>query len=264
MQVFAPAINNKELHIEVKQAKYYNGIDLVKFLCAIMVFTIHIPPIQGDVSGFAKYLTFGLQHFLCRLAVPFYFVSSGFFLFKKMSPYDLSTETIKSYCFKILRLLGIWHVLLFVGGTGHLWYLGATVVAVTLLGVCFHFRIRFKYICILACLLYFVGLLGDSYHGIIAPLENITFFKYLFTGYESAFTTTRNGVFMGFVFVLMGAVFAWHHRNLQPRTSLIGLIVSMLCLSAEVFVLKYNGNTICTFSCCLLPIFCFLSHILSG
>ena len=117
----------------IKEQKNYNGIDLVKFLCAIMVFIIHIPPYQGEVSGLAKYVNFGLQHLVCRVAVPFYFISTGFFLFKKMPLYELDKERIKSYCFKMLRLLGTWHVLLFIGGTGHLWYLGATVIAIILL-----------------------------------------------------------------------------------------------------------------------------------
>lgn len=237
--VFLPT-NPECRTVAANQTENYHGIDLVKFLCAIMVFTIHISPIQGDVSGFSQYLNFGLRHFICRLAVPFYFVSSGFFLFKKMSPYNLNTDAVKSYCFKILRLFGVWNLLLFVGATGHLWYLGATVVAVTLLSVCLHFRIRLRYIGVLACLFYMVGLLGDSYHGLIAPLKNITVFNFLHKGYFRAFSTTRNGVFMGFIFVFMGAVFSWYKMNLRPRTALIGLVVSMFCLLVEVFVLKYN------------------------
>lgn len=205
-----------------------------------MVFIIHIPPFQGQVSGLAKYVNFGLRHFICRMAVPFYFVSSGFLLFKKMPLYKLDKEIITSYCFKILRLLGTWHVLLFIGGTGHLWYLGATVIAIILLSLCFHFHIRLKYIYIIAGALYVIGLLGDSYYGIIAPLENITIFNLVFKGYKFAFSTTRNGVFMGFIFVLMGAIFSNCRIRLKTRTALIGLAVSVLCLFVEVFLLKYN------------------------
>ena len=196
------SVASKTLH------KNYNGIDLIKFICAIMVFIIHIPPFQGETSPLMGYMNFGLQHFICRLAVPFYFVSSGFFLFRKMPLYEPNIEIIKDYCFKILRLLGIWTVLLFIGGAWHLWYLGAAVVAIILLSFCFHFRINLKYICAVAILLYIIGLLGDSYYGFAAPLADFTLFKYIFKGYEMAFSTTRNGVFMGFVFVLMGALFS--------------------------------------------------------
>ena len=174
------------------------------------------------------------------MAVPFFFVSSGFFLFKKMPLYELDKDIIKVYCYKILRLLGVWHVLLFVGGTGHLWYLGATVIAIILLSLCFHFRVKLGYIYVIACVLYLIGLFGDSYYGIIAPLQNIAIFNLLFKGYKLAFSTTRNGVFMGFIFVLMGATFSNRKIILRTRTALIGFVVSMLCLFAEVFLLKYN------------------------
>lgn len=224
----------------LNEVKNFNCIDLLKFLCAILVFTIHISPFQGETSEFARYVCFGLQHCVCRVAVPFYFASSGFFLFKKMSFYKLDKEIIKTYCFKILRLLGIWHILLFSRETGHLWYLGSTVVAIIIISLCSHFRIKSGYIYAIACILYVVGLLGDSYHGIIAPLENIGVFNLLFKGFELAFSTTRNGIFMGFIFVLIGATFANHKIALKKRTALIGFAASMLCLLAEVFILKYN------------------------
>lgn len=228
----------------IKDSKNYNGIDLIKFLCAILVFILHIPPFQGEVSGVAVYVNLGLQHFVCRIAVPFYFVSSGFFLFKKMPLYELDKDIIKAYCFKILRLLGIWHVLLFDGGTKHLWYLGATVIAVILLSLCLHFHIRLGHIYIIAGVLYVIGLLGDSYYGILAPLENIALFQLVSKGYMRAFSTTRNGVFMGFIFVLMGATFSNSGIKLKTRPSLIGLAVSMLCLLVEAFLLKSNNISI--------------------
>ena len=233
------AFSKTESHfLPIKESKNYNAIDLIKFICAIMVFLIHIPPFQGEVTGFSKYINFGLQHYLCRLAVPFYFVSSGFFLFKKMPLYDLDKEAIKGYCFKILRLLGTWHVLLFFGGTRHLWYLVATVIAVILLSLCLRFRIKLRYIYAIACLLYVIGLSGDSYNGIFAPLSNIKFFQVVSKEYKLAFTTTRNGVFMGFIFVLMGATFSNGTIKLKPRTALIGFAFSMLLLFCEVFLLE--------------------------
>lgn len=227
-------------YVPVNDAKSYNGIDVLKFLCAILVFIIHIPPFRGEWSELAKYMNFGLQHFACRIAVPFYFVSSGFFLFRKMPLYQLDKDIIKAYCFRTLRLLGTWHVLLFVGGTGHLWYLSATVIAIVLISLCLHFRIKLAYIYAVACVLYVVGLLGDSYYGIIAPLENITIFNLLFKSYQWTFFTTRNGLFMGFIFILMGATFANCRISIKSRTALIGFVVSMFFLLAEVFLLKYN------------------------
>ncbi len=236
----AALTEQKEKTALTYKAKNYNGIDLIKFLGAILIFIIHIPPFQGEVSEVGKNINFGLQQFICRLATPFYFVASGFFLFRKMSPNTLDASAAQSYCFKILRLIGIWSVLLFVGTMVHLWYLGAVVISVILLSACIRLRIQFKYMCVLACLLYTIGLLGDSYHGLIQPIISGTVFDYLFKGYQMAFESTRNGVFMGFIFVLMGASFSWYKIDMKPCTAFIGFMVSLLCMLAEVFLLQYN------------------------
>jgi len=218
----------------------YNGIDLIKLICAVMVFIIHITPFPAQESDFFRYVNFGLQHYICRLAVPFYFAASGFFLFKKMPSEGINASRVKDYCFKILRLLGLWSILLFMGETGHLWYLGATVVAVILLSLCFYFKLRFRYICIFAVLLYIIGLLGDSYYGLVSPLSDITVFDYLFKAYSRAFVTTRNGVFMGFIFVLLGASFSRYNISPRPLSSFTGFVLSALLLFCEVFLLQYN------------------------
>ena len=231
--------NNDPCTTAADQQQNLNGIDLIKFLCAILVFIIHVSPFYGEISGLPLLVTFGLQHYIGRLAVPFYFVCSGFFLFRKMSFDNMNTDRIKGYCFKILRLIGTWNILLFIGWTEHLWYLGATVVAVILLSLCFHFRIKYSRICLLAGLLYMIGLLGDSYYGLLVPLENIAFFRYLFRSYEFAFETTRNGVFMGFIFILMGAGLSHHEITIKPLTAAIRFAVSMIGLFAEICLLKY-------------------------
>lgn len=232
---------NQEPLVLSRNAKNYNGIDLMKFLCAIMVYTVHFPPFQGDVTGIYQYINFGLRQYICRLAVPFYFVSSGFFLFKKMPLYEPSKNVIKVYCFKLLRLLGTWTLLLVIGGTEHLWYLGATVVAVILLSFFLRLHIKFRYLYVIGLVFYAIGLLGDSYNGLLTPLKSIPFFSLLFNGYSFLFRTTRNGVFIGFIFVLIGATFANYHFQMKPVTAFVGLIVSMLFLFAEILLLKYLG-----------------------
>lgn len=219
-----------------------NGIDLVKFLCAFLVFMIHIPPLPQDSTGLTHLVYLGLRHGICRLAVPFYFVCSGYFLFRKMSADAPDAERIRNYCFKLLRLAGTWHILLFWGGTGHLLYLGATVIAVILVSLCCRFRIRTGFIWLLACALYAVGLLGDSYRTLLVPLESISVFKYLFKAYDFAFRTTRNGVFMGFIFVFLGAFLAHRGKMLQPRHAAIGFALSLVCLLGEAYLLAFQAD----------------------
>ena len=106
----------KESANKLPQNYQFNGIDIVKFICAIMICIMHVQPFSSDVSGFTK-LNFWIQNFPCRIAVPFYFTASGFLLFRKTDFNNLNTDRIKNYSFKILRLLGTWTFLLFVGGS---------------------------------------------------------------------------------------------------------------------------------------------------
>lgn len=242
-----------------ENSRNYNGIDLIKFLCAIMVFTIHISPFQDTSFGAAQKLNSFFQGYLCRLAVPFFFVSSGFFLFRKMELSHLKTDVIRDYCFKIFRMIGIWSVLLVVGGTFHLWYMGATVVAMLLLNLCLRLGIRIRFVCVLAVVLYCVGLLGDSYYGLIAPLENIAVFRYGIKGYAFFFESTRNGLFMAFIFVLMGALLAHSDTKMRPKTAMAGFAASMICLLAEYLLLElYSEPKDHNMYVCLLPAVYFL------
>ena len=222
------------------QSSNYNGIDLIKFLCSILVFVIHIPPLQNEAFELAKYFNFGLQNFLCRIAVPFYFVASGFFLFRKMDIYNLKPDIIKNYCFNILKIMCIWRVLLNTGDISHhLWYLGSSVVAIALVSICFYTRIKINGICGLALVLYIVGLLGDSYYGIIEPVISNGVLQYFMNAIVFFMNSTRNGIFMGFIFVFIGAIFSQHKTELKPLKAAIGFGLSMLGLLGEVFLLGY-------------------------
>jgi surface polysaccharide O-acyltransferase-like enzyme len=208
-----------------------------------MVFIIHVNPfteaLEGSLSPFENRANFWMQNFLCRLAVPFYFVCSGFFLFKKMPSNDINIELVKKYCFKLLHLLGVWTVLLFIGGHVHLWYLGATVVAVVLLSICLYYHIKIKYLVIAACALYTVGLLDDSYFGLIQPFISEGPLSTIYDMFKYFVMDTRNGFFMGYIFVLIGYLFAQGKFKIEIQVAFACLCVSLLCLFAEVFALHF-------------------------
>ena len=220
-------------------AKNFNGIDLIKFICAFLVCIIHVDPLPQTLFPAAANINFILQQGLCRIAVPFFFMASGFFLFKEMGPGAVNREKIRTYCFKLLRLLGIWTVLLRTGDMGHLWYLGATVVAVTVLGALLRRGMKYSHLFVLASGLYLIGLLDDSYYGLIYPLEKISVLAYGIKAYHFLFWSTRNGLFMGFIFVLIGAFLANHTVQINIKTSVCCFVISTLLMLAEVLVLKH-------------------------
>lgn len=59
----------------------YNSFDVAKFICSIMVVIIHVYPFGvQETPNIFSHINFTLQNGLCRIAVPLFFVFSGFFL----------------------------------------------------------------------------------------------------------------------------------------------------------------------------------------
>lgn len=63
--------------------KSYPGIDVFRIVAAVMIIAIHTYPLASYGENADYYFT----HVLCRIAVPFFFTASGFFLFR-MGTYD--------------------------------------------------------------------------------------------------------------------------------------------------------------------------------
>ena len=85
----------------------FNGIDLIKFICAYLVMMIHIQPFDGHAGVYNEYMqciNFAMKNIVCRIAVPFFFIASGFLLFRKTDIENIDLGRIKSYCFKLIFL----------------------------------------------------------------------------------------------------------------------------------------------------------------
>lgn len=218
------------------QKKEFPIVDVCKFLCAYLVVAIHLSPLSSFES--CQYFNYGITQYLARIAVPFYFACAGYFLFRKIDVEQFDSSVFRNYIFKILRLLGTWYLLLFVGGIAQLWYLGGLVIAVFFTGILLYYKVPLKKMVILAVVLYIVGLIGDSYYGLLAPLQDFLPTNYSMKIYEIIFGTTRNGIFMGFPFVLIGGVIAKKKITMKPSLAFVGFAVSMIALLFEAIAIK--------------------------
>ena len=70
---------------EEQTRKKYNAIDIAKLICSFLVIAIHIKPFGATDNNILIYINDGIQNFIARIAVPFFFISSGYFLYKKSS-----------------------------------------------------------------------------------------------------------------------------------------------------------------------------------
>lgn len=187
--------------------KAYTGIDIFRIAAAVMVIAIHTYPLASYGES-ADYL---FTHVLCRLAVPFFFTASGFFLFR-MGTYDGKTvarflkKTAVLYFFAIVLYIpvniytgyfktkpllpSLIRDLLFDGTFYHLWYLPAALLGAGLAWLLIK-RIGMKGAIATALVLYVVGLFGDSYYGLAEKLpiaEGLYSNLFLVSGY----TRNRN------------------------------------------------------------------------
>ncbi len=246
---------------ELPQEHKFNAIDIFKFICVIMICAVHISPINTE--GYEQ-INFFIQNYVCRIAVPFYFVTAGFFLFRKIDISNIDKCRIKEYCFKLLRLLGLWFFLLSSDSKTHLWFFGALVLSVLIIYFMLKIKWSFKRITAVVIILYILGLLGGSYITSIEFIKENAFINFLFKAYYNIFVTTRNGLFFGTIFTWIGVLFAQQKIVLKRFVAFFGLVLSFVAMFFEVYFLK-NQFMVKEYDMLisLLPVTFFLFYIVS-
>ncbi len=227
--------------------------DILKLICAVLVVAIHVNPFN-DVNW---YLSHGLGNGISRIAVPFFFVASGYFCFRKTSFDTFDFKVAWKYSLRILTLYFIWVAIYspmivykistydsglirgllaaakeIVFGYSHLWYMPATAFAVLVVAFALKKRISVGKILAAGFLLYIVGLLGDSYFGL---LNGVPILKKLMQLILAFFGTTRNGLFEGVLFIGIGAFFAFSKPNLKNSIAAVGFVFSLAITLVETF-----------------------------
>ncbi|NIK70468.1 MULTISPECIES: acyltransferase [unclassified Paenibacillus] len=200
----------------------YGGLDWLKFAAALLVVANHTSPLLS-YSASADFL---VSNLLTRIAVPVFFMTAGFLLFRKLTGNPLTDrKAVQGYLLKILKLYAIAIVLyiplnlytgyfsdsftaysvikdiVFDGTFYHLWYLPALMIGLLITCTMVRF-LPMNAVLASAGLLYIVGLLGDSYYGI---LQNHAGLAHLYEGMFTVFDYTRNGLFYAPIYLAMGA-----------------------------------------------------------
>lgn len=253
-------------------AAAYNlaAIDYARIVMALLVVSIHVAPL----SSFSAFANYGIQNYIARIAVPFFFFCNGFFLFRPNLVGTALRQSVWKQLNKLFWMDVAWTVvyspiliynilkrdnsflkecLSFVRGfvlTGsytQLWYLPGAILAIFLVWFALDRGISWKGILFTSSALYAVGLCYQSWYGLARrlPVWNITFIYSSVKLFLKAIATTRNGLFFGFLLVALGAYFA-QHPLLSARVCRIGFAVSMLIGLAEavgvVFLKFRHGN----------------------
>ncbi|MCM1122055.1 MAG: acyltransferase [Eubacterium sp.] len=238
----------------------YKGIDIVKFIMALLVVVLHTHPLYA-VNRTADFLTADV---MARAAVPFFFAATGFLLEKQINERHADIRVkLGGYIRKVLVLYGIWTVVylpiiiynkfiisgetfayslftmirdfFFAGSYGQLWYLPAVAV-----GVLAVFVLR-KYLgergtAVILFLLFCMGLATQSYFGLTSVLlpSDGALWKGL-KAVKKVMVTCRNGIFFGSIFIYMGTWIARRDIRMKGWKAAAGLAVSaaLFCIEAS-------------------------------
>jgi len=232
------------------KSKYYTGVDYFRLIAALLVVAIHTSPL-ADYSEIGDFI---LTRIIARVAVPFFFMVSGFFV---ISRYTYNSEklmrflkrTVSIYGFAILLyvpiniyngyfkmenlLPNIIKDIVFDGTLYHLWYLPASVLGVL---IAWYLVKRFNYTkaFIVTIILYVIGMFGDSYYGIVEQAIGVkSFYDLLFQVSDY----TRNGILFAPVFFVMGGFIADTKREVTLGKNIGGFAISFTLLLAEAMLL---------------------------
>ncbi len=256
--------------------KEYTGIDIFRLVAAVLVVIIHTSPL----ASYSQLGDFVLTRIIARAAVPFFFITSGFFLIDR---YSYNAEKLIIFVkrtaliygvaillyipvniyngyFKMDNLLpNILKDIVFDGTLYHLWYLPASIVG----AVIAWFLVRkygFRKAIVLSLLFYVIGLFGDSYYGLV---EENTIFDGLYNLIFQVSDYTRNGLFYAPVFFVLGGMIADKKGSVSFRKSLCGLCISLAFLLCEGMILHTSGmqkhDSMYVF---LLPSMYYLFHVI--
>lgn len=243
------------------------NIDMLKAFAAIGVVIIHTKLFYG-INGVYEFLYHLLQT-ISRIAVPIFFFLNGYYFHRGY--YKNKNKYYKEFCIKIIKMhiiAGIIYKLyltlekyrdsgnitfkyfkldnllkefLYGGFYYHLWYLPATVLGITVLIIFLKYK-KENLLLILAVFLYVFGTIFNQ----IANNKNIPI-EY-----------SRNGVFFGLVFIVMGYLYEKNknlikkHINIKSVYLLLG-IMGLLILE-RVIVYKFIGKNENDMYIMLLPL----------
>ena len=231
--------------------RQYGALDRFRLPAVLLVIANHTGPLLS-VNGTANYI---LTDILARLAVPFFLAVSGFFLLPQLA--DRGASALPPFLKKLggyYALAGLIYLpllawsgyfrqpgwpaalirdVLLDGLYYHLWYFPAALIGACV--VCLLVRCLPRLALPLCLLLYWIGLLGDSYYGLTAALPPLR------AGYDALFAwmdQTRNGLFLAPLFLLLGGRLALQGPN--PRHT-APLPLALALLVAEGLALRTLG-----------------------
>lgn len=272
----------------------YQNLNILKYISAILIIILHLRPFLN----FSDELDLAFNNIITRICVPIFFVITGYFVAKKEKN---NRNYIKDYIKKIIPLYLFWSLLYvpviistiieylpsisiyiskininpialivisilllpiillialcYTGVYYHLWYFPALIFSLLVLSK-WKKKLNIKFLLIISFMLLLFGA-TETYYGILPSS-----IKNLLSYYYNIFFTTRNFLFFGLFYVVLGYQLG-KKEKIYSKYCFVKLIVSFFLLTFEAILLhdsnRLNSNIL--LSCVPLTYYLFISSI---
>ncbi len=255
----------------------YHNIDILKYICAILIIILHLRPFKY----YSNELDLTFNNIITRICVPLFFLITGYFIAKKEKD---NPSYIKNYIKKMIPLYLVWSTLyipiiisfiiqnsslindylqfvnlpiyviiillilllpiillitlIYTGVYYHLWYFPALLFSLMVLSK-WKKKFKIKYLLIISFFLLLFGA-TETYYGIL-PIG----IKALVSFYFKIFFTTRNFLFFGLFYVVLG-YYMGTKKEIYSKNCFVKLIIFVFLLVFEAIFLhdteRLNSN----------------------
>ena len=273
---------------------YYQNLNVLKYISSILIIVLHLRPFLN----FSNELDLAFNNIVTRICVPIFFMITGYFVAKKEKE---NKNYIKDYIKKTIPLYFVWSLLYipvvvgtiiqylpiineyvskinialplliilsvillpiivlvalcYTGIYYHLWYFPAIIFSLLVLKK-WKKGFNIKYLLMISFTLLLFGA-TETYYGTL-PLS----VKRIVSYYYNIFFTTRNFLFFGLFYVVLG-YYLGTKKKIYSKYCFLKLIVSFFLLTFEAILLhdttRLNSNIL--LSCIPLTYYLFISSI---
>lgn len=231
--------------------KQYYGLDILKFVMAILVAMRHIVQSYYQPEDRLQLIIF---RWLSNLAVPVFFIIAGFLLFRKISDTDKENgwRIVKGYALHSIQVYILWSVIylpvdiynwrlsdttaleaakeyiryfVFSSSIVHLWYMMALAEAVLVVCLLYRAGLKIWTMLIITGALFVVGCICDNWY--FTERTPMIFQEFVWW-YGPRFMTVRNGIFYGSFYITLGL---WLSKKSWKLPAFLSASLSMIFLA---------------------------------
>jgi Predicted acyltransferases len=255
----------------------YKNLDFIKYICSVIIIIVHMKPF----FNISQPLHFVFNNVLGRFCVPFFFLLAGYFIASKekdnknyidkyikstvkvyvvwgiiyipivigfgIDNWSIITEYATNFGINVSHIIPLLLVLspiifilslITIGPFYHLWYFPALILALVLLKK-WKEKFRIKSLLIISFVLLLFGA-TETYYGIFPD-----FIKNLLSYYFDTFITTRNFLFFGLFYVVLG-YFMGQRKQIKIKHSFLKFVLFLVLLFIEGLflqnIVRLNSN----------------------